>query len=214
MYVKFWTILYTGFLFYRPPIHTLSYSKCKNWLRKQEPPFLIYGNHTLSVPTNCEHLVPKSVMKRNKADRRAHNDLHLLFLSDARLNSQRQHYRFDMLSDANSVTHLDAQGNTCSKQHAHCRKNTKCGVFEPPFERRGMIARTAGYYYFTYGILEQDVISYRTLIEWNKQYPVTEFEKTRHENIFQVQQNRNLFVDFPFFIRILPIRALYRKHLM
>ena len=220
MYIKFWTILYTGFIFYRPPIHTLSYAKCKQWLRQQEPPFLIYGNTTLFsnhdhiVPMNCEHLVPKSVLKRNKIDKLAQNDLHLLFLSNSRLNSQRQHYRFDILSNATSTVNLDAFGNTCSKQHAHCRKNTKQGVFEPPMERRGVIARTVGYYHFTYGVAGEDVLSYRTMMKWNKQYPVTELEKIRHEHIYQVQQNRNLFVDFPFFLRFIPIHSLYRKHFM
>ncbi|MDD4225922.1 MAG: endonuclease [Mariniphaga sp.] len=38
-----------------------------------------------------------------------------------------------------------------------------------------------------------------TLLEWNNQYPPSDFERRRNEKLFQIQQNRNPFVDHPEF---------------
>lgn len=36
-----------------------------------------------------------------------------------------------------------------------------------------------------------------TLLEWNRQFPPTDFERRRNERIFSIQQNRNPFIDNP-----------------
>lgn len=36
-----------------------------------------------------------------------------------------------------------------------------------------------------------------TLLEWNREYPPSDFERRRNERIFTIQQNRNPFVDNP-----------------
>lgn len=35
------------------------------------------------------------------------------------------------------------------------------------------------------------------LLEWNRQYPPTDFERRRNDRIFTIQQNRNPFIDHP-----------------
>ncbi|MBW6534510.1 MAG: endonuclease [Mariniphaga sp.] len=42
-----------------------------------------------------------------------------------------------------------------------------------------------------------------TLIEWNNQYPPSDFERRRNERIYQIQQNRNPFVDNPEFANLI-----------
>ena len=42
-----------------------------------------------------------------------------------------------------------------------------------------------------------------TLLEWNKQYPPSDFERRRNERLFQIQQNRNPFVDNPDFANMI-----------
>lgn len=42
-----------------------------------------------------------------------------------------------------------------------------------------------------------------TLIEWNNQYPPSDFERRRNERIFEIQQNRNPFVDNPEFANLI-----------
>jgi len=42
-----------------------------------------------------------------------------------------------------------------------------------------------------------------TLLEWNNQYPPSDFERRRNERIFEIQQNRNPFVDNPDFANLI-----------
>jgi len=42
-----------------------------------------------------------------------------------------------------------------------------------------------------------------TLIEWNNTYPPSDFERRRNERIYQIQQNRNPFVDNPELVNLI-----------
>lgn len=42
-----------------------------------------------------------------------------------------------------------------------------------------------------------------TLIKWHNQYPPSDFERRRNEKLFQIQQNRNPFVDHPEFANLI-----------
>jgi len=42
-----------------------------------------------------------------------------------------------------------------------------------------------------------------TLLEWNNQYPPSDFERRRNERIYEVQQNRNPFIDNPEFANLI-----------
>lgn len=53
----------------------------------------------------------------------------------------------------------------------------------------------------TYPLPEHGKLS--TLIEWNNQYPPSDFERRRNERIFEIQQNRNPFVDNPEFANLI-----------
>ena len=53
----------------------------------------------------------------------------------------------------------------------------------------------------TYPLPEHGKLS--TLIQWNNQYPPSDFERRRNERIFEIQQNRNPFVDNPEFANLI-----------
>lgn len=42
-----------------------------------------------------------------------------------------------------------------------------------------------------------------TLLKWNNEYPPSDFERQRNERIFEIQQNRNPFVDNPDFANLI-----------
>ncbi len=42
-----------------------------------------------------------------------------------------------------------------------------------------------------------------TLLEWNNQYPPSDFERRRNERIYEIQQNRNPFIDNPDFANLI-----------
>ena len=82
---------------YRSPTKTLSYSSAKKWLKENDNNEIIYGNNTSKV--NCEHIVPQSYIKRYKIDKKSLTDLHILYLSNPRINSHRQNYKFNDLNN-------------------------------------------------------------------------------------------------------------------
>lgn len=84
-------------------------------------------------------------------------------------------------------------------------------VWEPGDATKGQVARIIFYMATRYegkkGELDLEVVNgyntypkpehgdLATLLEWNRMFPPTEFERVRNERIFTVQQNRNPFVD-------------------
>lgn len=184
---------------YRSPIKTLSYSSTKKWLKENDNNDIIYGNKSSKV--NCEHIVPQSLIKRYKIDKHSKNDLHILYLSNPRINSHRQNYKFNNLY--HNFISLDENGKL-SKNIIYSKKNIKLQQFEPPKKSKGKIARSVGYFYWNYSpILEEKLLDRKLLVNWNRQYKVTREEKERNEKIFQVQKNRNIFIDYPILIPIL-----------
>ena len=184
---------------YRSPIKTLSYSSAKKWLKENDNNDIIYGNKNSQI--NCEHIVPQSYIKRYKIDKKSLSDLHLLYLSNSRLNSHRQNYKFNNLY--NSFNSLDENGKV-SKNRIYSKKNIKLQEFEPPEKSKGKIARSVGYFYWNYSpIFEHKLLDRKLLVNWNSQYKVTKEEKERNEKIFQIQKNKNIFIQYPILIPIL-----------
>lgn len=184
---------------YRSPIKTLSYSSAKKWLKENDSDEIIYGNKISKV--NCEHIVPQSYIKKYKIDRKSKNDLHILYLSNPRINSHRQNYKFNNLEDP--FISLDENGKL-SRNTIYCKKNIKLQEFEPPAESKGKIARSVGYFYWNYShIFEEKLLDRTLLIDWNREYKVTKEEKERNEKIFQIQENKNIFIQYPILIPIL-----------
>lgn len=193
------TPFFIFFSIYRSPLKTLSYSHAKKWLKENDTNEIIYGNKTSQV--NCEHIVPQSYIKKYKIDKKSKNDLHLLYLSNSRLNSHRQNYKFNNLQD--SFLSLDIYGNI-NKNKIHSKKNIKLREFEPPEKSKGKIARSIGYFYWNYSpILEDKLLDRKLLVEWNRSYEVTKEERERNEKILQIQKNKNIFIQYPILIPIL-----------
>ena len=185
---------------YQSPLNIISYTHVKKWLKKNDSENIIYGN--FEKPTNCEHIVPQSYLKKYKVDKKAKKDLHILFNSNTELNSHRQNYKFDILE--RPYIGLDIYGKKLPdfSNESYCKKNVKKKIFDPPEESRGKIARSIGYFYWFYNIeFNNHIIDRKLLIQWNKKYKVTEEEKNRNNKIFLIQKNKNIFIDYPFLIK-------------
>jgi endonuclease I len=86
-------------------------------------------------------------------------------------------------------------------------------TWEPGSATKGQVARILFYmstrYEGTNGEIDLEVVNgvntypnpqhgdLETLLEWNRQFPPTDFERRRNERLFSIQQNRNPFVDNP-----------------
>ena len=151
---------------------------------------------------NREHVWAKS--HGNFADiRPMDSDAHNLRPADASVNVDRSNKDFDKVQSIGT-------------QHSEA---TDCwytsSAWEPGDATKGQVARILFYMatryegedeemdlevvdeLFTAGKKEHGKLS--TLLEWNKQYPPSDFERRRNERLFRIQQNRNPFVDHPEF---------------
>ncbi len=168
---------------------------------------------------NTEHSWPKSQLTGD-----ATSDIHHLFPTDARSNSNRGSYDFgEPVSDFIDMScswSCDAWGISnciCSTDPGFSRRGRDSSgdlVFEVRPERRGDIARAhfymvARYRFDPYVEADDnnhndagsiDDIEEAFLRKWHKEDPVDEIEKRRNDLIEKYQGNRNPFVDRPDFV--------------
>ena len=123
---------------------------------------------------NCQATDP--VFNRMEAD------LHNLTYSVGELNADRSNYRFGMLPAAR-------------KQHGQCESKVdfKKRVFEPRDDAKGLVARSA-FYFFDYYDLRMSEQQQKLMMSWDKQFPVTAWELERDRRIAKVMGHHNDFV--------------------
>ncbi|MNC25049.1 Extracellular ribonuclease precursor [compost metagenome] len=77
----------------------------------------------------------------------------------------------------------------CGKQEAD--------RFEPEYGK-GIAARATLYFLLRYpGMIDSSRVDELLLLQWHHTFPVTLYEKHRNLAIFELQGNRNPFIDFP-----------------
>lgn len=151
---------------------------------------------------NKEHIWAKS-HGFNDEKYNAYSDLHHLRVSEARINSLRSNSYFDEVSNP---TNKDDYGNKWTST-----------VFEPRDEVKGDIARMLLYMVVRYddSTLDLELTNDKalaskaetgkdgyigilnTILKWNFEDPVDSRELYRNEQIYEVQGNRNPFIDHP-----------------
>src|SRR5690606_14206293 len=124
-------------------------------------------------------------------------DIHHLRATDTQVNSSRGNLDFDY-------------GGTSVKSCDLCKRDSDS--FEPPNNVKGDVARMLFYMAVRYESgdrvdleLNEKVNNGKNpyhgklsvLLEWHKNDPVDEIEKRRNEKIFEIQGNRNPFIDNP-----------------
>jgi len=148
---------------------------------------------------NREHVWAKSHGDfQNYGDMGAYSDAHDLKPCDASVNSARGYKDFD-------------NGGTQHSEATECFYTTN--TWEPRDDVKGDIARIIFYMDIRYsgdeGEPNLNVVDFTstfpnaqmgklsTLLEWNNQDPVDAFERRRNDVIFNWQNNRNPFIDYP-----------------
>lgn len=139
---------------------------------------------------NTEHVVPQSWFRAREPMK---GDLHHLFSCEPTCNSLRSNFPFYeyKMDEFPLYYHSD-----CGKQEIN--------RFEPSYGK-GIVARATLYFLLRYpkGITKkyQQYIDISLLTRWHMQFKVTEYEKHRNKAIFEIQGNRNPFIDFPNLIK-------------
>lgn len=152
---------------------------------------------------NIEHSVAKSWWGGDKNN--AYHDLHHLNPSDATANSRKSNYPLGKLTSVtwdNGVTFVGKAVVDGKSENA----------YEPCDEYKGDFARTFMYMFTCYQNLTWSYTwmnyansTYPTLkpwavdmlLQWHKQDPVSEKEIARNNAVYQVQGNRNPYIDYP-----------------
>lgn len=153
---------------------------------------------------NREHSFPKSWFDDGHP---MYTDLFHLYPSDGYVNNRRSNYPF---GETNGETYTSKNGY--SKLGSCTTPGYNGTVFEPNDELKGDLART---YFYMATAYEDKIASWHSpmlagnkypayakwaidmLLRWAKEDPVSEKEIARNEAVYQIQRNRNPFIDYP-----------------
>lgn len=143
------------------------------------------GNNSVNV----EHTWPQSRFNRGFAGEMQKSDLHHLFPTDPTVNMIRGNHIFGEVDT--DEQHLSCKGPRFGLGTAGSQE-----VFEPPQNHKGNVARALFYfavrYDLTIGKYEEEILR-----KWHLEDPVDELEMDRNNRIYELQHNRNPFIDFP-----------------
>jgi hypothetical protein len=154
---------------------------------------------------HIEHSLPKSWW--GGTNNFAYRDLYHLFPSDGITNSTKNNYPLGVVGPN---PRLD---NGVSKVGNNVFGSVYAGLcFEPADEYKGDFARAYLYIstvyqnlapFWTSPMMQRNTYpvwnkwAIDLLLQWHKQDPVSVKERVRQEKVFNIQQNRNPFVDYP-----------------
>jgi hypothetical protein len=138
---------------------------------------------------NTEHVWPQSKFSGRHSKNVQKSDLHHLFPTFSRINSQRGNLPFAEVRDEKELfCEGPLLGSPLDSIHGM--------YFEPPDKYKGNVARAMFYFSIRYQ-MEIDPIQEQYLRIWHEEDPVDQTERIRHEKIAQFQNNRNPFIDDP-----------------
>ena len=138
---------------------------------------------------NTEHIVPQSWYGAKEPMK---GDLHHLFVCEPQCNALRSNYPFDDHSFYEPESPHETIRNNCGVLHND--------YFEPEYGK-GTVSRAMFYFFIRYpkAIKRKYLkrVKLQTLRKWNNQFPPGLYEKHRNLAIYEIQGNRNPFIDDP-----------------
>lgn len=152
---------------------------------------------------HIEHALPKSWW--GALENYAFRDLHHLFPADAKTNITKNNLPLGEVITASFDNGVSKIGTT-----ELYKGKVKC--FEPADEYKGDFARAYMYISTTYNefsdLWDSQMMQNNTypvwndealnlLLKWHREDPVSEKELKRQEAVYQIQHNRNPFIDYP-----------------
>lgn len=142
---------------------------------------------------NREHVIPKSI-GWGYYESGPGSDIHHIRPTDSRVNSTRSNLKIGKVTNGKEVKYNGLVVATYDSNY-----------FEPLDSVKGDVARIYLYMITRYSDADSWNItraaeSLELLLEWNRLDPVSEFERLRNERSYQIQNNRNPFIDYPEFV--------------
>jgi deoxyribonuclease-1 len=131
---------------------------------------------------NTEHTFPQGLFSSLEPMK---SDLHHLFPTDDNANNVRSSYPFGIVTNA-------------SWTDGGSKFDNNTNIFEPRDAHKGETARAMLYFVLRYQNYSNFLNSQEAILKtWNKSFLPSAVETTRNNTIFQWQNNRNPFVDYP-----------------
>lgn len=142
---------------------------------------------------NCEHIIPQSWFEKETV---GVADLHHLITADGATNNFRSDCWYDDLGQSGK----DGPNNLPEYIDSGGWKSGDGDQFEPK-RNKALVARASLYFLVAHKgkllVRKYSNAQIKTLIEWAKSEEPSNYEKHRNESIFEIQGNRNPFIDFP-----------------
>ena len=161
---------------------------------------------------NREHTIPKSWWGGAESNQGA--DLFIVYPSDGKVNGMRSNYPFGEVASASYTSN-----NSYSKLGTSVYSTSASKVFEPNDEWKGDMARV--YFYavtkwsgssgwtsgdgatiFTSSASSFYLTDYaiNLFVKWHLEDPVSEWELSRNSKVYNIQGNRNPYIDHPEYV--------------
>ncbi len=173
------------------------------------------GSHSVEGDTyNREHTIPKSWWGGSESNQGA--DLFIVYPTDSVVNQSRSNYPYGEVENSTYESN-----NGYSKLGSSYYSSGPSTVFEPADEWKGDLARVYFYavtkwvnrgnwpftqadgsYIFTTsqnGFYLTDY-SINLFVKWHLQDPVSDWELNRNDNVYEIQNNRNPYIDHPEYV--------------
>ena len=149
---------------------------------------------------NREHSFPQSLFGKSYPMK---GDSNHVFADDHTTNATRSNYKYNDLENKTSFAVKDSAGLYTA--------NFKSGEnFEPMDAVKGQVARATLYMATRYasadGVSLKVTDNFKSLslcLAWNDEFPPTSWEITRNNRVYEIQGNRNPFIDHPEFARMI-----------
>ena len=183
---------------------SLGYKKSKEILLNSQDKNILYGNKNLNL--NCEHVWCQKYFKYKEPMK---SDMHNIFLSNSKINSHRQDYKFSSI-DKNFIF-INQDGNAVinnffNKLNSKSlnKKNNYKKLFEPCNNSKGKITRSIAYFNSIYDDKKnlEKLINNKDMINWNRKYLPSINEIKRNEFIRVHQKNINPYIKYPILIEL------------
>lgn len=160
---------------------------------------LFYGKVSVKASSswNREHIWPKSRGWFKTSGAGA--DIHHIRPEDVAVNSRR----------GNLIMGIVSGGKNNQYTNGISGGYYNSNLYEPIDSVKGDIARIYMYMLIRYSQTDSSypitnvISSMQLLLEWHNSDPVDEFEKVRNERSYEVQGNRNPFIDYPEFAEMI-----------
>ena len=145
----------------------------------------------------------------SNSKKNAGSDLHHLRPSDPGINSSRNNSLYGEVPNRNNYKKTKSLGGTTYTYGYSNGSLFNNGVFEPTDRMKGDVARIIMYLLVRYKDLATPVTNiiytpertadsaYQLLVKWHNEDPVSNFEIRRNHRTYEVQGNRNPFIDVP-----------------